>query len=113
MCLFSWITLRKIRPVEMLAMTVCVTLLVTPYVQSYDQILLIIPVLVVMGLMRSEGFPYLITASLFLAISILAFSLTFAYAGIGLDVWSVTIPGVLSLILGIWYFKWFRNREVR
>ena len=61
-----------LRPVSVLALAVCVTLLVTPYTWTYDQLLLILPLTAVILAMDRMGVRFPLTASLFLGIDVLA-----------------------------------------
>jgi hypothetical protein len=71
---FCWTILRPRadrRPLSVLALTVTVALLVTPYSWTYDQLLLILPITMVILAMDQKRVRFPLTASIFLGIDIL------------------------------------------
>jgi hypothetical protein len=89
----------KLKPSIVISIAITVAILVTPYIWAYDQILLIIPIVVSMLSLSDRGYPYLFTAPIFLFFSALA--LIFIPIGIKLqvDVWSVGVSlAVLCLL---------------
>jgi arabinofuranan 3-O-arabinosyltransferase len=71
---FFWTILRSQadrRPLSVLALTVTVTLLVTPYSWTYDQLLLILPITMVVLAMDRRRVWFPLTSALFLGIDIL------------------------------------------
>jgi hypothetical protein len=104
---------KDARPSLVIALFVCIALLVTPYVQIYDHVLITLPVLAIMEMMVIGKLPYLITSTFFLVISILAFALAFVYAGIGIDIWSAVIPLIVLIVLWASYVKLRYLSEVR
>jgi hypothetical protein len=79
-----------------------IALLITPYGWAYDQILLIIPILIVITVMIAREFPYIIPSTLFLLISLLALVFVLVAMQIEYDMWSAGITLVcLSLVVGM------------
>lgn len=91
----------NLNPSLAVSFVIPITLLITPYSWAYDQILLIIPIVVVMILMMKNGYPYLFTASVFLMISLLALGFLFIATKLELDVWSAGVVFVCELLV-IW-----------
>jgi len=54
-----------LRPLSVLALAVSVTLLITPYTWTYDQLLLVLPLSAVILAMDRRGAPFPLTASVF------------------------------------------------
>jgi hypothetical protein len=98
-----WIIARRgsMNPVEVMAVIIPVSLLVTPYLWAYTQVLLISPILLVMGSLYRRGLPYLLVATFPLAMAVLAFGLLFVAVGLGTDVWSAGVPLASLVLLGL------------
>ncbi len=89
------------------ALTAAATL-ITPYLWTYDQVLLIIPIVTIIHLMRGRKMPYLVTATFFVLIAIFSWLLVIPAFTIGRDIWSVVVPMVcLGLI---WMYA---RRQIR
>jgi hypothetical protein len=80
------------RPVDVVALAVCVTLLVTPYTWTYDQLLLILPLTTAILAMDRMGVRFLLTASVFLAIDVLAVILLIFDTLLQVEIWNVLVP---------------------
>ena len=80
------------RPVDVVALAVCVTLLVTPYTWTYDQLLLILPLTSAILAMDRIGVRFLVTASVFLAIDVLAVILLIFDTLMQVEIWNVLVP---------------------
>ena len=79
-----------------------IALLITPYGWAYDQILLIIPILIVITVMITRKYPYIIPSTLFLLISLLALVFVLVAMQIEYDMWSAGVTLVcLSLVVGM------------
>ena len=83
------------RPLSVLALAVCVTLLVTPYTWTYDQLLLILPLTTVMLAMDRIKVYFPLTASLFLGIDVLVVILLYFDTLLQVEIWNVLIPLVV------------------
>ena len=76
----------------MLALAVCVTLLVTPYTWTYDQLLLVLPITAVILAMDRMGVRFPLTAGLFLGIDVLVVILLFFDVMLQVEILNVVIP---------------------
>lgn len=88
-------------PAFIMSLIIPIVLLVTPYGWAYDQILLIIPIIIVIVVMIKNELPYLISASMFLMISLISLLLVQVAMKIEYDMWSAAVPlftGLLVLI---------------
>jgi hypothetical protein len=81
-----------------IATAVPVALLVTPYMWAYDQVLLLVPLVISVSRMQEQGFPYLATAPLLLYFSLAAVLLVLVAATIGRDAWSAALS--LAVFVG-------------
>ncbi len=81
------------------AALVPVALLVTPYLWNYDQALLAFPLTLTMLAMFARGRPYLLSATLFLAVSVLALVFLVLALQTESDVWSALVPLAVLLLL--------------
>lgn len=89
-------------PALVMSLVIPIALLVTPYGWAYDQILLIIPIVVIIIAMIARNFPYIIPAVLFLLISLLALAFVLLAMKIEYDMWSAGVVFVcLLLVAGI------------
>ena len=92
----------NLSPALVMSLVIPIALLVTPYGWAYDQILLIIPILVVVIAMIAKGFPYIIPAALFLVISLLALAFVLLAMKIEYDMWSAGVVFIcLILVAGL------------
>jgi hypothetical protein len=87
--LYSHATMR---PVDVIALAVSVTLLVTPYTWTYDQLLLILPLTTAILAMDRMGARFMVTASVFLAIDGLAVILLIFDTLKQVEIWNVLVP---------------------
>lgn len=69
-----------------------VSLLITPYIWPYDQVLLIIPVVYVTVTLIQRGYPYLLAALFPISLSILSLGLLLLAVQLNQDTWSVLLP---------------------
>ena len=89
-----------LKPASLLALAVCVTLLITPYTWTYDQLLLVLPITTLSLTLDEQGRPFPLTASLFLGIDVLAVILLAFDAMLQVEILNVFVPLiVLGLIL--------------
>ena len=84
-----------LRPVSVLALAVCVTLLVTPYTWTYDQVLLILPISAVILAMDQVGRRFWLAASVFLAIDMFVVVLLFFDVMLNVEILNSLIPLVV------------------
>jgi hypothetical protein len=81
-----------LRPVSVLALAVCVTLLVTPYTWTYDQLLLILPLTMAILAMDRMGMRFVVTATVFLGIDLLAVILLIFDTLMQVEILNVLVP---------------------
>ena len=84
-----------LRPLSVLALAVCVTLLVTPYTWTYDQLLLVLPLTTVILAMDRLGVRFPLTAIVFLGIDLLVVILLFFDVLLQVEILNVLIPLVV------------------
>jgi hypothetical protein len=98
-----WLILRRShhRPWMVIGVVIPVALLVTPYLWAYTQVLLVLPILLVMENLYRRKLPYLLVALFPLGMAVLAFGLLFAAVDLGSDVWSVLVPLISLILLGL------------
>jgi hypothetical protein len=103
---FGWLILRKhdITPLHLVSLAICVTLLITPYTWTYDQLLLVIPVTALMLSLNLAGKRFLLTASLFLAIDILVVILLYFDTLMHIEIFNALIPLLILALCG-WSFS--------
>jgi hypothetical protein len=84
-----------LKPLSVLALAVCVTLLITPYTWTYDQLLLLLPVTVVILAMDRMGVRFPLTASLFLGLDLLIIILLIFNAALQVEILNVMVPAAV------------------
>ena len=84
-----------LRPVSVLALAVSVTLLVTPYTWTYDQLLLTLPLTTVILAMDRSGVRFPLTASIFLGIDVFVVLLLFFDVMLQVEILNVLVPLVI------------------
>ena len=85
----------NLRPVSVLALAVSVTLLVTPYTWTYDQLLLTLPLTTVILAMDRSGVRFPLTASVFLGIDVFVVILLFFDVMLQVEILNVLVPLVI------------------
>lgn len=88
-------------PSLVVGLAVVITVLLTPYVWVYDQLLLAAPIVTLIFLMAKKGHGYLPVSSLFIGIDMFAFFLLGIAVRIQLDIWNVCIPLFLFCLI-VW-----------
>jgi len=101
-CATIFIIVRQystLAPATILSLIIPTALLITPYIWVYDQLLLVIPLVVSMMKLLESGYPYLLSALIFVLMAILTWLLlALAAWGVGYDYGSAIIP-LLSWLL--------------
>ena len=103
--LFVWVIFQKkfiISPELLLSVSLTFTLLLTPYLWVYDQLLLVIPLAIMLGQLRQQASPYLFTTLISIMIGIVSLLLLPVAVSIRNDVWNVGIP---LLVLGLFFLS--------
>ncbi|MGB8213223.1 MAG: glycosyltransferase family 87 protein [Anaerolineales bacterium] len=80
---------------NLLALAVTVTLLITPYTWTYDQVLLILPITAVILSMDRKRLPFPLTASIFLGIDVLVVFLLIFDVLLQVEILNVVVPLVV------------------
>jgi Glycosyltransferase family 87 len=87
----------RLSPLAVVSLSVVVVVLVTPYIWAYDQVLLVLPILLVICVLVRRGKPYLVGALFFLATDVVAIILLLLANQSGEDVWSGLVPAAVGL----------------
>jgi hypothetical protein len=83
------------------SISIAAALLTTPYLWAYDQILLLIPLIIVIMEMKELEFPYLATAPFLLFFSLGSLLLILSAAIVGRDAWSAILS--FFALIGIYW----------
>ena len=86
---------------EAIGLSIVVTLLITPYIWAYDQILLVLPIVLVTAHLMRTGAPYLAGALFFLAVDVGALVLLLLAVQTQADAWSGLVPAAVGL--AVWW----------
>jgi hypothetical protein len=103
---------KDLEPVKVVALTVAVTLLTTPYTWTYDQLLLIIPIALIVLALDKTGRRLAIAAAFFPAIDVLVVILLIFDVMLQVEILNVFIP-LIVFILAAWYLPRTPNHERR
>jgi hypothetical protein len=79
-------------PIIMIGYIICIGLLIPPYLLSSDQLLIVLPVLLAVGMMILKGYPYLLVSSIFLLLSLQAQACVLLAHYLQSDGLSVSLP---------------------
>jgi hypothetical protein len=90
---------RRIPASVMLSLIIPVSLLVTPYLWAYDQILLIICVSVLAEIFMRKGYPYLLVASFPILFSLISLLLLYLAVISGHDAWSAVLSMIILVVV--------------
>ena len=108
---FFWLVLPRraeLSPLSLIALAATVTLLVTPYTWTYDQLLILLPVVDITLAMDKAGYRFALVSTLFLGLDILIVALLFFDAMLRVEILNAIIP---LLVLGL--YAGFQNRWIR
>jgi hypothetical protein len=101
---FFWLVLRPrqdLQPAALIGLAITVTLLITPYTWTYDQLLLLLPITVVTLSLDQLKQGFLVSASLFIAIDIIAVLILIFDFMLKIEILNFLIP-MLVFGLGAW-----------
>jgi hypothetical protein len=99
---------RTVTPKYVVCLSIVIMLLLTPHTWPYDQLLLIIPIIVItLGLAKTKA-RFLPTAIIFLLLDILALIILKVNAFLQNEIWSIIITIIVFLLL-LWYQKYERE----
>ena len=90
---------KRLSGLPLVALSIAVALLVTPYIWAYDQILLLLPITLLLGELIRRGRVFLLNALAFLALDIVGLALLFLALRTGEDVWSALLPLLVGAAL--------------
>lgn len=102
-----WLILRKtVQDMPfVLSMVICATLFISPYLWTYSQLLLILPVLLITVALYRMQRPYLLTASFPLLVALFSFGMVGFAMIIGADMMSALVPVLVGALLLMVYRK--------
>ena len=86
-----------------LGFSIPVALLVSPYIWTYSQVSLVIPILIILGVLSGRQLPYMLVAPFTLYISLFSSGIVFLSIKIGEDVLSSLVPAAVMVILLLVY----------
>lgn len=102
------IKLTHLTPLVAVGLAVTVALVITPYLWPYDQIMLVLPIVLAMAALKKANIGYLPSALVFLAIDVVAFVLLWFSAQSQTE----NVNGLVPLVvLGIQSFVLFRHHN--
>ncbi len=84
---------------EVIALAVCYTLLVTPYLRAYDLILLLVPILFSIGLLANNQVKFMTITGIYLLFGLFSLILLFVAVQIGHDIYSVVLTFIATILL--------------
>jgi hypothetical protein len=105
---FFWAILlarTTMRPMSVLALTICVTLLVTPYTWTYDQVLLVLPLCAVMLAMDRKGMRFSLAIWVFLAIDAFCVILLLPDSLLQVETLNVLVPAAVFGLCLQWLIR--------
>ena len=70
-----------------------------PYLWTYDQVLLLVPIIFVVGQLAQRKVPFFVSVLFFLIFSIFSNLLLVLAVNIGNDVWSVTLSALIMIFV--------------
>jgi len=102
-----WVFLRKSAQDSffIMGLVICITLLISPYLWTYSQLLLILPILMITVAFYRMQWPYLLTTSFPLLLDLFSFGMVGFATIIGADLLSALVPLVVGGLLLLVYRK--------
>ena len=82
-----------------IGLSIPAALLISPYLWTYSQIILILPILLITNILRQKKIAYLLVATFPLVIGLISSSIVYISIGIGVDTISSIVPAIILLIL--------------
>ena len=99
---FLWLVLPRrddISALRLVALAATVTLLITPYTWTYDQLLIVLPIVDITLALDKNGYRFTLVSSLFLGLDILVVILLILDAILNVEILNAVVP---ILILGLY-----------
>jgi hypothetical protein len=88
------------------------SLLISPYLWTYSQIVLLISIFIIINIMKRRNFHYLLTAPFLLYIALFSGGIVFISMRVGVDVFTSLVPVVIFGLL-LWFFlKFYREKSL-
>jgi len=107
--LFFFINRRQtLAPVTAVCLAIIFTMLVTPYIWPYDQLLLVIPIVTVVMEKANRGDRFLPTAFLLILIDLFSYFLLFVSMKNEHEIWNFFIPLVILILTIPWLKKGYQ-----
>jgi hypothetical protein len=107
LCILSFFLLYQIRPEDSkfaIGLSIPAALLVSPYIWTYSQIILLIPILIIVGNLQAIKSSYLIRVTFPLLVSLFSSLIVNLSIEIGVDTISALVPIMIFIIL-LWFFS--------
>ena len=113
--IFLIIKKRKSIPSQwIISISIVVSLLLTPYTWSYDQVLLIIPILVIISFMIEKELKFMLTSTVFLQVDFIGLLLLYISAQMKMEIVNVFLPFLLWIsIISILFSNTLQNTKSR
>ncbi len=104
--LFFVFLLWKSRANFMTGLCICILIpfILSPYAWAYDQVLLIVPIIYLVGEGIRRNWSFMVTSLIFLSASMISLVLLMIAVGFGHDEFSVILPVILLTILALMIF---------
>lgn len=103
LCGFLWLVISSIRNNGsvgiIISAAICLALIFPPYLWIYDQILLFIPLMTIVVFLPRRKVSFVISASVFLLVDLLASVLLVVATRLGTDQWSALVPAIVFFVL--------------
>jgi hypothetical protein len=93
-----------------LGLSIPIALLVSPYLWTYSEAILVIPIFLILGIMNYKHLPYILVAPFTLYIALFASVIVFLSIKIGVDVLSSLVPISIFFIL-VQFYRIYKNRR--
>jgi len=115
LCILTFFLLYQIQPEDSefaVGLSIPAALLVSPYLWTYSQIILVLPILLIVNDLTRNKFSYLISITFPLVIGLFSSAIVFVSIKVGVDTISSLVPLIIYLILIIMFHRKNKIREV-
>jgi hypothetical protein len=96
-----WVKRNHLSLPEILALSIPLALMLTPYLWAYDQLLLIVPTMVTISILIQKNYPYLLITVVPFVITVSATIFLNIAIQIDNDTWSAIVPLISFIILSV------------
>jgi hypothetical protein len=114
-CILTFFLLYQIQPEDSkfaVGLSIPAALLVSPYLWTYSQIILVLSILLIVNNLRQNRFPYLITVTFPLIIGLLSSAIVIVSIKVGVDTISSLVPLIIYLILLFVFHRKYKLGEI-